>query len=406
MYVKRDIETALKEIILQFPALALTGPRQTGKSTLLQNLFPDFTYCNLENMIDRQAALSDPYLFLERLGEPVIIDEIQYAPELTSAIKVVIDNDRDKRGRFILTGSQQYHLIRHLGDSLAGRIGIVELLPFCVHEQTRVPDRNGVSAGKSILDRFKYACLQGAYPELCVSDITRKGFWYDSYIRTYLERDVRSLINIGNLRDFEKFLTMASLRCGQLLNMSAMAHDLGLSVNTVKNWFSVLEASRLIYFLSPYHSNAGKRIVKSPKLYFTDCGLACYLAGIRDENYLLQGPMAGAMFENFWIQETLKVYFNELKRPRLYFLRTAKGAEVDLLIEGVGMTLYPVEFKLSATPRTAMAENISHLRKSFAKLNMAEGILLTLTDRNEPLTKDVRLMSPERFTDWLKEIII
>jgi len=216
--------------------------------------------------------------------------------------------------------------------------------------------------------------------------------WYASYVQTYLERDIRTVYDIGNLREFERFLQLLAARCSQTLNLSTLAADVGVAVNTIKRWISILEACRIVYLLPPYHSNLGKRIVKSPKIYFLDCGLVCYLTRLRDAGHLLNGPMAGPLFENFCIQEAFKVMLARGISPRLYYLRTKAGLEVDLLVEGVNGALHPFEFKLTRTPRREMGDAISRFRSEFGKLNPAPGGLVTLSDQAMPLVRDTRLM--------------
>jgi len=295
-----------------------------------------------------------------------------------------IDVRRDLRGIYVFTGSQQFNLIRDLSDSLAGRIALLDLLPFSVSE------RNTALGPRTTLQDFIFASLRGAYPELVLSPHLDPSAWYGSYIQTYLERDVRSLYNIGNLRDFQRFVQLLAARCSQVLNLSTFSRDIGVSVPTVKSWLSILEAGRIIYLLPPYHSNLGKRITKAPKLYFLDIGLVCYLTGVKDEDHLLKGPLSGALFENFCVQETVKMFFHQGRRPNLYFLRTQNQLEVDLLIEESFQTLVPVEFKMTKTPAPAMGAAIGRFRKLFAGLNIKPGMIVSLVDQsvsmNEGLT--------------------
>ncbi len=210
--------------------------------------------------------------------------------------------------------------------------------------------------------------------------------WYASYLQTYLERDIRSIYNIGSLRDFQQFMKLLAARCSQVLNLSNLAGDIGVSVNTVKRWVSILEAGRIIYLLTPYYGNMGKRITKMPKVYFTDSGLVCYLTGLKNREHLLNGPMAGALFENFCVQETIKVFLNRGERPPIYYLRTHNNIEVDLLIETGPQTLTSVEIKLTKTPKTSMTENIDKIRRILPKLDFQSGIILSLSESNLPLT--------------------
>jgi len=267
IYIHREIEAILKKVVNQFPALVVTGPRQSGKSTLLKELFSkDYAYISFDDPVTRERAISDPEFFLDSLEEKVIIDEIQYVPQLLSYVKIRIDRNRQKRGNFIFTGSQQFNMIKNLGDTLAGRIAIMELLPFSLKEKEKVFKKKDkfVTAQKYIT----HSCLRGSFPEIVVYDDIDVELWYSSYEQTYLERDVRTFYNIGNLRDFQRFMQILAARCSQVLNLSSLSSALGVAVNTIKKWISILEATRIIYLLKPYYQNLGKRITKSPKLYF------------------------------------------------------------------------------------------------------------------------------------------
>src|SRR4030042_4021645 len=253
-YIPRQIETKIPQLVRSFPSVAVTGPRQSGKSTLLINTLKSFKYLTLDDPLTREQAVSDPRFFLDSAGERSIIDEIQYAPKLLSYIKMYIDKHREKKGIYVFTGSQQFNMIKDLGDTLAGRIALLDLLPFSVNEK-----KKSVGLG-STLDYFVHAALTGSYPELVVDKGIDIQSWYGSYIRTYLERDIRSIYNIGSLRDFQRFMRLLAGRCSQVLNLSDFAKDLGVSVPTIKSWLSILEASRIIYSLPPYYNNLGNSI--------------------------------------------------------------------------------------------------------------------------------------------------
>lgn len=394
-YIHRSIEPVLKEMAGDFPAVAVTGPRQSGKSTLLQQVFPDYAYLTLDDPLVLQQALHDPELLLESAGARVVIDEIQYAPSLLPRLKMRVDHHRSRPGQFILTGSQQFVLMKGLGETLAGRIGLLELLPFGLEEKTRCPGKEHLAEEPRAA--FVEACLRGSYPEPVLHPKFDASRWYGAYVRTYLERDIRSLYDIGNLREFERFLQLLAARCAQVLNMSSLASEAGVAVNTIKRWISILEACRIIYLLPPYYNNLGKRITKAPKVYFLDAGLVCYLTGLRDQAHLLQGPLAGPLFENFCVQETVKVFAARGESPRLFFLRTKTGLEVDLLIEGPGPRLHPFEFKLSATPRVEMAEPIRQFRQQFAALKPEPGAIVSLAATSRALSADARLLSLAEF---------
>ena len=400
IYIHRDIEQILGKLVRQFPAIVVTGPRQSGKSTLLKEIFSKtHSYISLDDPVVRERAISDPRFFLENAGERIIIDEIQYVPQLLSYIKILIDQERHKYGRFIFTGSQQFNMIKNLGDTLAGRIGIAELLPFCVAEK-----KIAFAAKRkfsSTQEYFAHACLNGSFPEIVVYKNTGVDFWYGAYLKTYLERDVRTIYNIGNLRDFQRFMQLLAARCAQVINLSSLSSELAVGVNTIKRWLSVLEVSRIIYLLPPYYQNLGKRITQNPKIYFLDCGIACYLLSLRNRDYLLKGPMAGPLFENFCFQETVKYIFNRGIKAGLFYVRTHNGLEVDMLIEA-GAKLFPIEFKLSKTPNQNMGKQISRFKKLFSKLPVVQGRIISLSEENTPLSRDVYLQSLDNYLSWLK----
>lgn len=403
VYVHRSVEPVLTELLGQFPAVAVTGPRQSGKSTLLQHHLPDYQYITLDDPVLREQALSDPNLFLDSVGERAIIDEVQYAPGLLAYVKMRIDRDRHVRGRFVLTGSQQFHLIRGLGESLAGRVALLELLPFSVEEKHRCPGAEpGADAPQ---DELINACLRGSYPELVLADDMDAARWYAAYVQTYLERDVRSIYDVGDLRDFQRCLQWLAAHCGQVLNMSSLASDIGLTVTTVKRWISILEACRILFLLPPYHSNLGKRITKAPKMYFTDCALVCYLTGIRSADALLHGPMGGPMFENLCVQEALKLFFARGIRPRLYYLRTKNQLEVDFIVESEDRRLHPFEFKLSKTPKGAMASGLERFARVFADLSPQPGRVVTLGGQTLKLSRQTTAIPFLTYLEQIEDII-
>jgi predicted AAA+ superfamily ATPase len=374
----------------------VTGPRQAGKSTLLRHCLPEYKYVTLDDPFFREQAHSDPLLFLDTLGERAIIDEIQLAPGLLSYVKMRVDENRTIKGRYVFTGSQQFGLIKNLSESLAGRIALLELLPLSVAEK-----RRHMALADSVC-LFTHAALTGSYPELVVDETVDLQSWYASYLQTYLERDIRTIYNIGDLRDFQRFVRLLAARCGQQLNMSEYSRELGISVPTVKSWLSILEASRVIYLLPPYYSNLGKRIVKAPKLYFIDIGLACNLAGVRDEAHLFNGPMAGHLFENFCVQETVKYFLGRGELPPLYYLRTSNGLEVDLLIELVVGEMIPVEIKLTKTPMPSLAKNLVAFRELFTPDSPATGLLLSLAGETRQLTRTITAVTLDDFFDHLR----
>jgi len=398
-YIERYIEKEIKRYLKQFSAVILTGPRQSGKSTLLKNKFvPDYEYITLEDPSIRDSFLSDPKLFFEKLGKKIIFDEIQYTPEILTYLKIIIDKNRTKKGQFILTGSQQFKLMRNITETLAGRAGLLRLLPFSYTEIKHKLTTN------NSLKLFVKACLRGYYPELFCHTKYDARAWYDSYIQTYLERDIKSIYNIGNLRDFQRFMKLLAARCSQPLNLNNIASDLGVAVNTIKKWVSLLEASYIIYLLPPYYKNIGKRIIKSPKVYFTDCGLVCHLLNIHREIDLLNHPLIGAFFENYYVQEIIKLFENRGIRPELYYIRTKTGKEIDLILTGK-KGFIPIEIKFTKTPVKRMVESLEYFYEKINNLDLRKGFLVSLTDRTFPLTGNVFSYDIYSFLDNLEELI-
>jgi len=402
IYIHREIEKILKKVVNQFPSLVVTGPRQSGKSTLLKELFSkDYAYVSFDDPVTRERAISDPEFFLDSQKEKVIIDEIQYVPQLLSYVKLRIDRERQKRGSFIFTGSQQFNMIKNLGDTLAGRVAIMELLPFSLNEKKKVFKKKDKL--NTTQEYFIHSCLRGSFPEIVVYNDIDVELWYSSYEQTYLERDIRTIYNIGSLRDFQRFMQLSAARCSQVLNISSLSSEIGVAVNTIKTWISILEASRIIYILRPYYKNLGKRITKSPKLYFLDNGILCYLLSLKDKDYLLKGPMAGALFENFCVQETIKAIFNQGKTPNLYYIRTHNGLEIDMLIEKKGK-LFPIEYKLTKTPTLDMGKSIKRFRKLFSRLNIMPARIISMSDKSIPLVRDLSVQTIDDYLEWIKKL--
>jgi len=348
----------------------LTGPRQSGKTTLLKHLFGKrYAYVSLEPPDMRAAAIADPRGFLDIYPAPVILDEIQYAPDLLPYVKERIDDHRKRKGQYLITGSQNLLVMSRVTESLAGRSAVLRLLPLSRHElqshpQANLPWEKGrLKRDKTVpVPGFWQQCLRGGYPELAVEPRRDSSLWYSSYVQTYLERDVRQL---GDLIGFQSFLRSLAARSGQLLNLSDIARDLGVAVNTAKAWLSILEASFQVIILRPYHENAGKRLVKTPKVYFTDVGMLCYLAGLRDPNHAAAGPLSGAIVETAVLSEIVKAAVHGGIDPQIYFWRTSRGAEVDIVIEIQGR-LVPVEVKQTATPRPGMAAGLLSFMSDYA----------------------------------------
>ncbi|MCL4561440.1 MAG: ATP-binding protein [Chloroflexi bacterium] len=365
IYIPRSLEPVVQQAAQQFPAVVLIGPRQSGKTTMLQHVFGDhYQIVSLEPPDVRLAAMNDPRGFLSLYTPPVVFDEIQYAPNLLPYIKEQIDANRNRLGQFILTGSQNLLLMQQVTESLAGRAAILKLLPLSRWEIAGMPERRlpweqpaTASLPSQPTAELWAQALRGFYPEIALSPERDARLWQGSYIQTYLERDVRNLRNIGDLTLYQTFLRALAARSAQLLNLSELARDVGVSVNTAKAWISILEASFQIFILRPYFANIGKRLIKSPKVYFVDTGLLCYLVGLRDIEHAAAGPMGGAIFENLIVSDLYKIYLHRGEVPALYFWRTASGAEVDLVID-LQHELIPLEIKLSETARPEMAKEL------------------------------------------------
>lgn len=336
----RNLAPTLQRLAASFPIVTLTGPRQSGKTTLARALFPDKPYVTLEDPVEREFAQEDPRGFLARFASGAVFDEAQRWPELFSHLQGMVDENRQP-GRFILTGSQQFGLLAGVSQSLAGRAGITRLLPLSASE---IP---AVAAGSLELNAL---LLLGGYPALHTQNIQPQD-WFASYVATYVERDVRQVINIQDLTTFQRFLRLCAGRTGQLLNISSLASETGITQTTARSWLSVLESSGLVYLLPPYHRNFGKRLVKTPKLYFIDTGLACWLLGIRSAEVLTLHPSRGELFETWVISESLKARYNAGLPPDLYFWRDNNGMEADLVFE-VGTKLQAVEIKSGQTVTT------------------------------------------------------
>ncbi len=365
-YVTRSLEPVLVKAASEFPAVILTGPRQSGKTTLLQHLFGKrCQYVSLELPDVQDAAMKDPRGFLELYASPVIFDEVQCAPDLLPYIKEKIDSNRQENGQYLLTGSQNLLLVEKVTESLAGRAAMLHLLPLSRREAEGRPQlalawerehwsTPGLSPGFNELWK-SFIC--GGYPELATQPSRDTSLWHASYIQTYLERDVRTLRQVGDLTQYQSFLRVLAARSAQLLNLTDVARDLGVAVNTIKSWLSVLEATFQVIVLRPYFANVGKRLVKTPKVYFTDVGTLCYLAGLKEPEHAASGPMGGAIMETAVLSEIIRTLTHRGIAPQVYFWRTRAGTEVDLVVETAGR-LIPIEVKLSATPRPAMAAAI------------------------------------------------
>jgi len=348
--IKRDMQKTARSLWLSYPVLTVTGPRQSGKTTLVKAEFPECEYVNLEVPDVRAEALADARQFMSRHPAPVIFDEIQNAPEIVSYIQAEVD-ERGANAQYVLTGSHQPALQAAISQSLAGRTGLLELLPLSLAELH--------SAGiKKTRDAYLY---EGFMPRLCNGRLMATQLFSD-YFKTYVERDVRQLANLRNLRTFENFIRLLAGRVGQLLNVDSLASDAGVSSSTVREWISLLEASYIIYILKPYYRNFGKRFIKAPKVYFTDVGLAAYLLGIRSVDQIATHPLVGSLFENMVVMEMRKGRLNRGDDGDLYFMRTSHGIEVDVVSENDGK-LDLTEIKAGSTFHDEMADNLRSIRK-------------------------------------------
>ncbi|PIP20340.1 MAG: GTP-binding protein [Candidatus Omnitrophica bacterium CG23_combo_of_CG06-09_8_20_14_all_40_11] len=389
----RILSKSIKQAVKTFPALVVTGPRQSGKTTLLKHLFSaTHSYSSLEDPDTRMRVKDDPRGFLRGLKMPAIIDEIQYATELLPYIKTEIDEKR-KPGNWLLTGSQSFVLMQGVSESLAGRAAILSLLPFNYVERI---DRgeNAVSADKlfklkkedlgrnaqqSKASSLTHILLRGFYPEIASRPSVAKNIWCGSYISSYLERDIRNLTQVGDLSQFERFLRLCAIRTGQILNLSELAKECGISVPTAKRWLSLLETGYQVFLLYPYYKNIGKRLVKSPKLYFTDTALVCYLLGLADQNVLIRSPYFAHIFETFVIVDFWKRFLHFAQPPSMYYVRTRDGMEVDLVIESGGK-LHLFEVKSTATVTSKHIPSLIRAKNDLADLVGTAGVISQSAD--------------------------
>lgn len=390
MYARTAANT-LKYLERQFPAVLVTGARQVGKSTLLRQSHPDIPYVTLDDPDLRVLAATDPKLFVQRYPAPLIIDEVQYAPSLFSVLKLMIDENR-RPGMYWLSGSQQFEMMRNVSDSLAGRLGILELAGLSTRELVNdaaappfLPPAPTLSSGYSELDLYQ-RIWRGSYPELHARPDSDPTAFYRSYVATYLQRDVRDLAQVGDLAAFMQFMEMLAGRVGQILVLAELSRDANIPYSRAATWLSVLEASGLIVLLRAYHSSHDKRLVKAPKLYFMDTGLAAYLTKWPTPETLMAGAAAPAFLENYAVTEILKSYLHHGKQPPMFYYRNHDQKELDIVLV-TNHTLYPMDVKRSATIDRRTAQRL-HIAESL-KLRQGRGLILCGTANRYPLTEDV-----------------
>ncbi len=399
MYITRTLEAVIQSASKQFPVVMVTGPRQVGKTTFLRHLAKENrNYVTLDDPTLLALAKNEPKLFLERFPAPVLIDEIQYAPELLPYIKMEVDSNH-LAGRYWLTGSQQFQLMKGVSESLAGRIGIVNLLglsqweyrgfaaldtPFLPGDKTL--EKKSRKVNKQSLEEVYQTIWLGSFPAMLTNKKFNRDLFYSSYLKTYLQRDVRDLAQVGDESAFLRFLKVAAARTGQLLNFADLARDTDVSPNTAKNWLSILQTSGIIYLLEPYYNNLTKRLVKTPKLYFIDTGLCSYLTQWSDAKTLEAGAMSGAILETFVVTEILKSYWHNGLQAPLFYYRDKDKKEIDLIILK-DQTLYPVEIKKSASPRKEAVKHFQVL--NHLEANIGAGALICLTDIILPITDNI-----------------
>lgn len=379
-YIPREMETEIIAMAADYPVVTLIGPRQSGKTTIAKKLFPEKNYYTLESADIRALAEQDPRSFLTDHEHGMIIDEIQRLPQLLSYIQEFVDENPEQKGRYILTGSHQLELSAAITQSLAGRTALLTLFPLSLNEIKNIT--KDWSLDKQL--------LQGEFPRIYRDELNPSKA-YRNYFQTYVERDVRKMINVKDLSTFEKFVRLTAGRIGQLVNFQSLASDIGVSYHTIENWLSILEASFIIFKLQPYYENISKRLIKSPKLYFTDVGLAAYLLGIENEQQMSRDPLRGGLFENLVILELLKTRLNRGLDPQLYFYRDQQGNEVDVIYKSA-YKLMPVEIKAGQTFNKEFLKGLNYFKKLVGEERCSEGYLIYSGDTEKIIT-DISLLN-------------
>ncbi len=396
MYINRALEPVIKEVSQSFPVLLVTGPRQVGKTTLLNHIAAqNRQYISLDDPIVRRLAQEDPALFFERYTPPLIIDEIQYAPQLLTYIKQYVDQHKNN-GDFWLTGSQMFHTMQGVSESLAGRVGIIPMQGLSCAELNGLPNEPYNTSKKRALNRMKYAkkmtlakvyslIFKGFMPALHTQEQSIERY-YASYVDTYIQRDIRDLTQVADVVQFQRFLTACAARTSQMVNYSELAKDVGISSPTAKKWLSLLVTSGIVVLVEPYYNNALKRIVKAPNMYFMDTGLCAYLTRWTSPEVIEVSAMAGAFFETFVVSEIIKSYLNIGRRPPIYYYRDSNQVEIDLIIEQDGK-LQPIEIKKTASPKPSAVRHFSILEKTSKPIETGNVIcmandLLPIDDKN------------------------